>query len=329
LPAAASAAVVPDAKVKGYNVRKSANAIISCALTGAVHTPTMSAALPYTAADMTKQGADAVAAGAAILHVHARDPLNGRPTPDPDVYSTFLPALAGTGAVVNITTGGSTRMTIDDRLAAALRFRPELASLNMGSMNFVFSGPASRHRQWKFDWEHDYLVGSEDVIFSNTFRQIARTLTELGQGGGTRFEFECYDLGHLYTLAHFLDRGLIEAPMLIQCIFGVLGGMGPDQENLSHMVMIADRLFGDDYYLSAFAAGRHQMDFITAAALHGGHVRVGLEDNLYLRRGELAPSNADQVAKAARLLTDLGREIATPEQARDMLKLKGRDATGI
>ena len=303
--------------------------VISCALTGAVHTPTMSDALPVTADDMVRQGTDAVAAGASILHVHARDPRTGQPTPDPDVYAQFLPALAQTDAVINITTGGSTRMTLDDRLAAALRFQPELASLNMGSMNFVFSAPAGRYQRWKFDWERDYLLGSEDVIFANTFRQIGRTLGELGQGCGTRFEFECYDLGHLYTLAHFLDRGLVEPPMLVQCIFGVLGGMGADHENLSHMVAIADKLFGDDYMLSAFAAGRHQMDFVTHAALHGGHIRVGLEDSLYLRRGQLADSNADQVAKAARLLTELGREIATPAEAREMLKLKGRDAVAI
>jgi uncharacterized protein (DUF849 family) len=289
----------------------------------------MSDALPVTADDMVRQGTDAVAAGASILHVHARDPRTGQPTPDPDVYAQFLPALAQTDAVINITTGGSTRMTLDDRLAAALRFQPELASLNMGSMNFVFSAPAGRYQRWKFDWERDYLLGSEDVIFANTFRQIGRTLGELGQGCGTRFEFECYDLGHLYTLAHFLDRGLVEPPMLVQCIFGVLGGMGADHENLSHMVAIADKLFGDDYMLSAFAAGRHQMDFVTHAALHGGHIRVGLEDSLYLRRGQLADSNADQVAKAARLLTELGREIATPAEAREMLKLKGRDAVAI
>lgn len=309
-------------------MEKSPNTIISCALTGSVHTPTMSEALPYTPDELIRQGKDAVAAGAAILHVHARDKETGRPTPDPDVYGEFLPALADTGAIINITTGGSTRMTPDDRLAAALRFRPELASLNLGSMNFVFSGPARRYQEWKFDWEYDWLMGSEDVIFSNTFRQIARTLTELGDLG-TRFEFECYDVSHLYTLAHFLDRGLVQTPMLIQCIFGVLGGIGADQENLSHMVTIADKLFGDSYQLSAFAAGRHQMDFATASALHGGHVRVGLEDNLYIRRGELAQSNADQVTKTARLLTELGREIATPDQARDMLKLKGRDATAI
>ena len=310
-------------------MRSAPKTVISCALTGAVHTPTMSDALPITAEDMIRQGTDAVAAGASILHVHARDPRTGRPTADPEVYARFLPALAETGAVINITTGGSTRMSLDDRLAAASRFRPELASLNMGSMNFVFSGPADRYPEWKFDWERDYLLGSEEVIFSNTFRQIGRTLVELGRERGTRFEFECYDLGHLYTLAHFLDRGLVEPPLLIQGVFGVLGGMGADPENLSHLVSIADKLFGDDYTLSAFAAGRRQMDFITHSALHGGHVRVGLEDSLYLRRGQLAANNAEQVAKAVRVLTELGREIASPADARELLKLKGRDATAI
>jgi uncharacterized protein (DUF849 family) len=290
----------------------------------------MSDALPISAHQMIEQGLDAVEAGAAILHLHARDPVTGRPTPSPDVYGEFLPALKErSDAVINITTGGSTRMTMDDRLSAALKFQPELASLNMGSMNFVFSGAARRYQNWKHEWELDYVLGSEDVIFSNTFSQIARTLNELGRGAGTRFEFECYDVGHLYTLAHFVDRGLVETPMLIQGIFGVLGGIGADHENLSHMVMIADKLFGDDYLLSAFAAGRHQMGFVTHAALHGGHIRVGLEDNLYLGRGELATSNADQVRKAVRILTELDREIATPSEARQMLKLKGHDAVAF
>jgi uncharacterized protein (DUF849 family) len=311
-------------------MRSSRKVIVSCALTGSVHTPTMSDALPISAHQMIEQGLDAVEAGAAILHLHARDPATGRPTPSPDVYGEFLPALKErSDAVINITTGGSTRMTMDDRLSAALKFQPELASLNMGSMNFVFSGAARRYQNWKHEWELDYVLGSEDVIFSNTFSQIARTLNELGRGAGTRFEFECYDVGHLYTLAHFVDRGLVETPMLIQGIFGVLGGIGADHENLSHMVTIADKLFGDDYLLSAFAAGRHQMGFVTHAALHGGHIRVGLEDNLYLGRGELATSNADQVRKAVRILTELDREIATPSEARQMLKLKGHDAVAF
>jgi len=304
--------------------------IVSCALTGSVHTPTMSEALPIRPDQMIEQGLDAIEAGAAILHVHARDPETGQPTPSPDVYAQFLPALKDqSDAVINITTGGSTRMSLDDRLSAALRFQPELASLNMGSMNFVFSGAASRYQRWKHEWEAEYLLRSEEVIFSNTFSQIARTLEDLGRGVGTRFEFECYDVGHLYTLAHFLDRGLVETPMFIQCIFGILGGIGADHVNLAHMVTIADKLFGDDYVLSAFAAGRHQMGFVTHAALHGGHIRVGLEDNLYIGPGELARSNADQVRKAVRVLTELDREIATPSEARQMLKLKGHDAVAF
>jgi len=207
-------------------------------------------------------------------------------------------------------------------------FKPEVASLNMGSLNFALFPMLNRYKEFKHDWERPYLEGTNDLVFRNTFKDIEFILKTC-QNNDTRFEFECYDLGHLYTLAHFLDRGLVEPPMLVQCIFGVLGGMGADHENLSHMVAIADKLFGDDYMLSAFAAGRHQMDFVTHAALHGGHIRVGLEDSLYLRRGQLADSNADQVAKAARLLTELGREIATPAEAREMLKLKGRDAVAI
>ena len=296
--------------------------IISCALTGSVHTPTMSPHLPVTPRQIIDQGLEAVEAGAAVLHLHARDPETGRPTASAAVFDQFVPELRASGAVINITTGGSTRMTWEERLEAARHLSPELASLNMGSMNFVFSGPAHREREWKFDWERDYLLGSEDIVFANTFAQIERTLRVLG-GTGTRFEFECYDVGHLYTLAHFLDRGLVQTPLLVQCILGVLGGIGADPDNLSHMHATAEKLFGDQYYLSAFAAGRHQTAFITQSALLGGHVRVGLEDNLYLERGRLAASNAEQVRKAARILDELGRPAATPDQARSLLKLKG------
>lgn len=299
-------------------------AIISCAVTGAVHTPTMSPALPITPAEISEQAIAAAEAGAAILHLHARDPRTGYPSPDPEVFSQFLPVIrAGTDAVVNITTGGSTRMTVQERLAAALWARPELATMNMGSMNFVFSGAARHHESWRFDWERDYLLGSEDSIFANTFAHIEYAFRELGESRGTRFEFECYDVGHLYTLAHFADRGLAKPPFLVQCVFGILGGIGADPANLSHMIAVADKLFGDDYYLSAFAAGRHQMGFATQSALAGGHVRVGLEDNLYLAKGELAKSNADQVSKIRRLLAELGRDVATPAEARAMLHLKG------
>jgi uncharacterized protein (DUF849 family) len=290
----------------------------------------MSPALPVTAAEMIEQGQTAVEAGAAILHLHARDPKDGRPTPDPEVYRPFVSALArDTDAVINITTGGAITMSVEQRLAAALEFEPEVASLNMGSINFNFAGAAAKDRQWLHEWEKPYVLGSAGSIFANSFTQIEATLQLLGRERGARFEYECYDVGHLYNLAHLVDRGLAEPPFFIQAIFGILGGIGPDVDNLTHMVSIADKLFGDDYYLSAFGAGRHQLTFATASALLGGNVRVGLEDNLYLGRGELAKSNAEQVAKVARLLTELGHEVATPDEAREMLALKGRDRVRV
>jgi uncharacterized protein (DUF849 family) len=299
-------------------------AIITCAVTGSIHTPSMSAALPVAPEEIAQQAIDAHRAGAAILHLHARDPETGRPTGDPAVFAEFLPKItAETDAVVNITTGGSTDMPVEDRLAAARAHVPELASLNMGSMNFVFAGAADRVASWKHDWEEPYVRGSSDRIFANTFAQIERTLRELGDGLDIRFEFECYDVGHLYTLAHFADRGLVRPPFLVQTIFGVLGGIGADLDNFRHMATIADRLFGADHQLSCFAAGKNQMRFATAAAIAGAHVRVGLEDSLYLERGRLATSNAEQVEKAVRILRELGREIATPAEARAMLRLRG------
>ncbi|MFJ3589537.1 3-keto-5-aminohexanoate cleavage protein [Streptomyces sp. NBC_00341] len=311
-------------------MKRSSKAIISCAVTGSAHTPSMSEYLPVTPDEIAAQSVDAVEAGAAIVHLHARDPQTGQPTADPDVYMGFLPQIKErTDAVVNITTGGAMTMSIDDRLAAARRARPELASMNMGSMNFGVFPAAEADRVWKHDWEQRYLRASESAVFTNTFAQIATTLRELGDGAGTRFEYECYDVGHLYNLAHMVDRGLAKPPFLIQCVFGVLGGIGADLDNLLHMVTVADRLFGDDYYLSAFAAGRHQMPFATQSALLGGHVRVGLEDSLYIGRGELATSNAQQVAKVARILAEAGRDLATPDEARAMLGLKGADHVGF
>jgi uncharacterized protein (DUF849 family) len=310
-------------------MRVPTKAIISCAVTGAIHTPTMSPYLPVTPDEIAEAAIDAARAGAAILHLHARNPTDGSPTGDPDVFRQFLPKIAvETDAIINITTGGSPAMSVEDRLAAALRFRPEIASLNMGSMNFVFSGAAARHTSWKYDWEQPYVLGSEDRIFVNTFRQIEYILTELGRDG-TRFEFECYDVGHLYTLAHFRDRGLVDGPLLIQAIFGVLGGIGADLANLDHMIRIADSLFGDDYQLSTFAAGKHQMRFIEANALRGGHVRLGLEDSLYIGPGRLATSSAEQVQKAVRILNEMERPIAGPDEARMMLGLKGAQHTSL
>jgi uncharacterized protein (DUF849 family) len=311
-------------------MKRAAKTIISCALTGAVHTPSMSAGLPITAEEMAAQGKAAVEAGAAILHLHARNPVDGRPTPDPEVYRPFVQELASdTDAIINITTGGAITMSMEERLAAAMTFEPELASLNMGSMNFNFAGAARRDRTWRFDWERDYLLASAGSIFSNSFTQIEHTLEVLGAQRGTRFEFECYDVGHLYNLAHMAERGKAEPPFFVQAIFGILGGIGPDLDNLAHMVSIADKLFGEDYYLSAFAAGRHQMTFAMGSALLGGSVRVGLEDNLYLGHGELAASNAAQVANVRGVLESLGHQIASPEEARAMLKLKGRDAIKV
>lgn len=304
--------------------------IITCAVTGGVHTPTMSDALPLTPDDIAEQSIAAAEAGASILHLHARDPETGEPTPDPGVFMQFLPRIKqATDAVINITTGGGMTMTVDQRLAAPLQAKPEMCSLNMGSMNFAIFGMADRYKNWKFDWEEPYLRNTDDHIFRNTFRDIERIIRDLGEAHGTRFEHECYDVGHLYNLAHFVDRGLIKPPFFVQMIFGILGGVGADMRNLMFMKETADRLFGDDYKWSVLAAGRHQMNFATQAAMMGGNVRVGLEDSLYIGKGKLAGNNAEQVAKIRRIVEELGLEVATPAEARDMLALKGGDAVGF
>jgi uncharacterized protein (DUF849 family) len=305
--------------------------IISCAVTGAVHTPTMSPYLPVTPEQIAEQAIEAAEAGAAILHLHARDPRDGRPTPDPAVFEQFVPRIrAATQAVINITTGGSTRMTLEERLAYPLKAQPEMCSLNMGSMNFSVHPLARRYQQWQHDWEKPYIEGMEDLIFRNTFRDIKHILKVLGDDCGTRFEFECYDVGHLYTLAHFRDEGLIQGPLFIQAVLGILGGMGPDPENLLHMRTTADRLFGrSNYRLSVLGGGRHQMPLATLNAILGGHVRVGLEDSLYIAKGQLARSCADQVRKIRRILEELSLEPATPDEARAMLGLKGAGAQPV
>lgn len=299
--------------------------IISCAVTGAVHTPTMSPSLPVTPEEIANQAIGAAQAGAAVLHLHARDPRTGKPTPDPDVFMQFLPQIAeATDAVVNITTGGGQGMSLDDRLAAPLRASPELCSLNMGSMNFGMYPMLSRYKEFKYDWEAPYLESSRDWIFKNTFADIENILERLGRAHGTRFEFECYDSAHLYTLAHFLDRGLVKPPLFVQSIFGILGGTGADTENLLHAKRIADKLFGNEYCWSVMASGRHQIPFVTMGALNGSHVRVGLEDSLYAGKGKLASSNAEQVKLIRSILEPLSLEIATPDEAREILGLKGR-----
>ncbi|MEI4261614.1 3-keto-5-aminohexanoate cleavage protein [Roseovarius sp. D0-M9] len=304
--------------------------IITCAITGSIHTPSMSPYLPITADDITAHAIGAAEAGAAILHLHARDPEDGSPSAAPEHFKAFLPRIKqNSDAVLNLTTGGSATMTLDQRLAAPLMAEPEMCSLNMGSMNFALYPAASKITDWKYDWETPFLENSDDLIFKNTPRDIAHILTELGTKRGARFEFECYDVGHLYMLKHFVDRGLVKAPLFIQFVFGVLGGIGPDPENLVHMKGIADKLFGDDYIFSVLAAGRHQMPLITMSAILGGHVRVGLEDSLMISRGTLAQTNAEQVGKIRRIVEDLGRSVAAPDEARQMLGLKGGDATAI
>jgi uncharacterized protein (DUF849 family) len=304
--------------------------IITCALTGSIHTPSMSPHLPITADNIATAGIEAAEAGAAILHLHARDPETGQPSADPEHFRAFLPRLKqGCDAVLNLSTGGSAVMSLDERLAAPKEAAPEMASLNMGTMNFALYPMADRITDWRHDWEKPFLEGSDDLVFKNTPRDIARILTELGQERGARFEFECYDLGHLYMLRHFADRGLVEAPFFIQFVFGVLGGMGPDPENLTHMVRIADKLFGDDYMFSVLAAGRHQMPMAAQAAAMGGHVRVGLEDSLTIARGTLARSNAEQVAKIRDIVEAMGREVVDADGARRLLALKGADRTAI
>lgn len=303
---------------------KNRKAIITCAVTGAVHTPTMSDYLPITPQQIADEAVAAAEAGASIVHLHARNPADGRPTADPAVFMQFLPQIrARTNAVVNITTGGSTSMTLQERLAAPLLARPEMASLNMGSMNFAFHPLAERYPSYKHEWEKPYIAGTEDVIFRNTFRDIRSILQQLGEGCGTRFEFECYDVGHLYNLAHFVDAGLIKPPFLIQTVFGILGGIGARPDNVAFMRQTANHLFGDAYEWSVLGAGRQQMPLATYGAIMGSHVRVGLEDSLYLGNGEKARSNAEQVAKISRILTELGIGIATPDEARQMLGLKG------
>jgi len=297
--------------------------IITCAVTGSIHTPSMSPHLPITPEEIAQAAVGAAKAGAAIVHLHARDPKNGSPTQDPALFRQFAGKIrAASDVVLNFTTGGAATMTIEERLQPALQLRPEVASLNMGSMNFGLYEMIGRYKEFKYDWEKPYLAGSDERIFRNTFKDIAYILQSCSEND-TRFEIECYDIGHLYTAAHFLDRKLVKPPLLIQSVFGIRGGIGPHPEDVMHMKRTADRLFGDAYYWSVLGAGRNQMFIAAMSAVMGGNVRVGLEDSLWLGRGQLAKSNAEQVAKARRIIEEIGLAVATPDEARQMLKLKG------
>lgn len=304
---------------------KQRKTIITCAITGAIHTPTMSDALPYTADDITSQSIAAAEAGASILHLHARREHDGGVSVESSDFAAFLPRIKqATDAVVNISTGGSLTLSIKDRVKPATTFSPEMCSLNMGSMNFAFHPLSKRYDQWKFDWEKDYVEGSEGNIFRNTFRDI-REAAETLAPHDIKFEHECYDVGHLYNLKFCMDTGLFKAPVFIQFIFGILGGIGADIDNLIFMKRTADRLFGDGYRWSVLGAGGSQIPFATTASQMGGNVRVGLEDSLLISRGELAENNAQQVSKIRRIVEELGNEVATPDEAREILALKGGD----
>lgn len=303
--------------------------IITCALTGAIHTPSMSPHLPVTPEEIAEAGIAAAEAGAAIIHLHARDPSTGKPTQDPAVFERILPRIkSGTDAVINLTTGGSPHMSVEERMRPAMEFKPELASMNMGSINFGLFPMLSRYESFQHEWERAHLENSRDLVFKNTFADIEKAMT-LGAANGTRFECECYDIGHLYSLRHMMDRGFIDGRVFVQSVFGILGGIGPHPEDVIHMRRTADRLFGNSYEWSVLGAGSNQMRIAAQSAAMGGHVRVGLEDSLWLSPGQLAESNASQVAKVRKILEGLSLEIATPDEAREMLQLKGASNVGF
>jgi uncharacterized protein (DUF849 family) len=299
--------------------------MITCAVTGAIHTPSMSPHLPITAEEIAEAAVAAAEAGAALVHLHARNPVDGRPDQSPAAFEPFLKEIKRrTAAVINITTGGAPTMSVEERLGPCAHFKPEVASLNMGSMNFGLYPMLQRFKEFRFDWEKPYLAGSDDRIFKNTFKDIENILTTCSRND-TRFEIECYDIGHLYTLRHFADRGLVKAPFFIQSVFGILGGIGGHPEDVQHMKRTADRLFGNEYQWSVLGAGRNQLPIAAMSAAMGGNIRVGLEDSLWMGPGRLARSNAEQVRAARQIVEELGLEVATPDEARQMLSLKGAD----
>lgn len=305
--------------------------IITCAPTGGIHTPSMSPHLPVTPAEIATASIDAAEAGASIIHLHARDPETGKPDPRPETFRQFLPVIKqSTDAVINVSTGGGLGMSIDERLLGATSASPEMASLNMGSMNFGIFPMLRKYTEFRHDWERPFLEMTEDFIFPNTFKTIRYAIEKLGGEHGTKFEFECYDLGHLYNVKWFVDQGLIKPPFFVQMVFGIMGGMGADLDNLIHLHKKADELFGpDNYEWSVLAAGRHQMPFATQSAMLGGNLRVGLEDSLFIGKGELATSNAQQVIRIREIIENLGLTVATPAEARERLALKGGDRVGF
>jgi len=310
-------------------VARARKVIVTCAVTGSIHTPSMSPHLPITAEEIADAAIGAAEAGAAVVHLHARDPRDGRPDQSPEAFAPFLKVIKQrSDCVVNITTGGAPTMTVEERVRPAATFKPEVASLNMGTMNFGLYPMLERQKAFKHDWERPYLEGSRERMFKNTFADIEYILTTCANNG-TRFEIECYDIGHLYTLRHFADRGVVKPPFFVQSVFGILGGIGPHPEAVLHMKRTADRLFGDQYHWSVLGAGRNQMAIAAQAAAMGGNVRVGMEDSLWIGPGQLARSNAEQVRKVRQIVEGLGLELATPDEAREILALKGGDKVGF
>lgn len=303
--------------------------IISCAITGSIHTPSMSPYLPVTAQEIAESAIGAAEAGAAIVHLHARNPEDGRPDQSPEAFEPFLKVIKqASNVVVNLTTGGSPYMSVEERVRPASVWKPEVASLNMGSMNFGLFPMLKRFKEFKHEWEPQMLENSKDLVFRNSFKDIAWALNELN-ATGTRYEFECYDTSHLYNLHYFWTEGLVKAPLFIQTCFGLLGGIGAHPDDVMHMKRTADRLFGDNYRWSVLAAGRSQMPIAAMAAAMGGHVRVGLEDSLWLGKGKFAESNAAQVKQVRGIIEGLGLDVATPDEAREILSLKGGDKVGF
>jgi len=308
---------------------KNHNCIISCAITGAIHTPSMSPYLPVTPEQIAKSAIEAAHAGAAIVHLHARDPQTGRPDQRPEAFLPFVQKIKDAcDVVINLTSGGAPTMRIEERIGPAMRLKPEVASLNMGSINFGLFPMLERFKEFKYAWEPEYLENSKDLIFRNTFKDIEFALKACAENN-TRFEFECYDIGHLYNLSYFLNRGMVKPPLFIQSVFGILGGIGTHPEDVAHMKRTADRLFGTDYTWSVLGAGRSQMPIAAIAAAMGGNVRVGLEDSLWSGAGRLAPSSAEQVCHARQIIEGLGRQVAKPDEAREILSLKGRNQVGF
>ena len=308
---------------------KARKVIITCAVTGSIHTPSMSPHLPITASEIADAAIGAAEAGAAVVHLHARNPKDGRPDQSPEAFAPFLKVIKQrSNCVINITTGGGMGMTVEQRVAPAATFKPEIASLNMGTMNFGLFPMLQRQKEFKYDWEKPYIEGTRAGMFKNTFADIEYILTTCANNG-SRFEIECYDIGHLYTLRHFADRGVVKPPFFVQSVFGILGGIGPHPEDVMHMKRTADRLFGNQYHWSVLGAGRNQMPIAAQSAAMGGNVRVGLEDSLWLGPGKLAESNAAQVRNAVQIIHGLGLEVATPDEAREILELKGGDQVGF